>query len=125
VVEDYADLRELIEDILRNAGYRVLSAPDGRAALAIAREHPGQVDVLLTDIVMPNMLGPDMAEQMKLESPALRVLFMSGHAQPVLGAGTTLPPDMPLLQKPFMGPELLLKLSQVLASSRERSGPHG
>jgi signal transduction histidine kinase/CheY-like chemotaxis protein len=115
VVEDYGDLRELIEEILKSAGYRVLSAPDGVAALALARQHPGEIDVLLTDVVMPNMLGPDLADQMKSDHPELRVLFMSGHAQPAFGT-TTLAPDTQLLQKPFMADELLDKLHEVLAA---------
>jgi len=82
--------------------------------LVLSREHPGEIDALLTDIVMPNMLGPDLAEQMKAENPNLRVLFMSGHAQPVLGASKMLTPDTPLIQKPFMAPELLERLREAL-----------
>ena len=114
VVEDYDDLRELIEEILRSAGYHVMAARDGAAGLVLSREHPGEIDALLTDIVMPNMLGPDLAEQMKAENPNLRVLFMSGHAQPVLGASKMLTPDTPLIQKPFMAPELLERLREAL-----------
>jgi len=117
VVEDYADLRELIGDILKGAGYQVLSAPDGAAGLAMAREHPGEIDVLLTDIVMPNMLGTELAEQLRSDNPGLRVLFMSGHAQPTLGPRTALPPGAVLLQKPFMADELLDKLHRVLSVS--------
>jgi len=115
VVEDYADLRDLIQEILKAAGYRVLVAPDGAAGLALSREHVDEIDALLTDIVMPNMLGPDLADQMKADNPCLRVLFMSGHAQPALGT-TTLAPDIQLLQKPFMAEELLDKLYEVLAA---------
>jgi CheY-like chemotaxis protein len=116
VVEDYPELRELIEETLKMHGYRVISAPDGEAALALARQHAGEIDLLLSDIVMPNMLGPDLAAQMKVENPNLRVLFMSGHAQTILGGATAIPPDAQLLQKPFMAAELLDKLSEVLAA---------
>jgi PAS domain S-box-containing protein len=122
VVEDYEDLRELIEEILTRAGYRVLSARDGEAALTLAREHPGKIDVLLTDIVMPKMLGTDLADQLQAENSQLRVIFMSGHAQPVLGNTTSISPDFPLLQKPFMAPELLEKLHQVLSSTTRGVG---
>jgi CheY-like chemotaxis protein len=115
VVEDYPDLRELIEEILQAAGYRVLTAPDGAAGLKLSRERSGEIDVLLTDIVMPNMLGPDLAEQMKSDNPGLRVLFMSGHAQPALGM-TTLAAGTQLLQKPFMADELLDKLHDMIAA---------
>jgi PAS domain S-box-containing protein len=116
VVDDYADLRELMEEILRGAGYRVLSASDGTAALTVARDHKGEIDVLLTDIVMPSMLGSDLADQMKLENPGLRVLFMSGFARPIQGQVGRMDPETPLLQKPFMGPELLDKMREILAA---------
>jgi PAS domain S-box-containing protein len=116
MVEDYPELRMLIEEILKGNGYTVLPAPDGAAALELAREHAGEIDILLTDVVMPNMLGPDLAAQLKTENPNLRALFMSGHAQPALGGAAALPPDVPLLQKPFMANELLDKMSEVLAA---------
>jgi CheY-like chemotaxis protein len=116
VVEDYPELRELIEETLKLHGYRLFSAPDGEAALTIAREHAGEIDIVLTDIVMPHMLGTDLAAQLKIENPNLRVLFMSGHAQPALGGAAALPPGVQLLQKPFMGVELLDKLNEVLAA---------
>jgi PAS domain S-box-containing protein len=115
VVEDYADLRDLIEEILKGAGYQVLAAQDGAAGLNVARAHVREIDVLLTDIVMPNMLGPDLAEKLKSDNPQLRVLFMSGHAQPALGT-MALAPGTQLLQKPFMADELLDKLHEVLAA---------
>ena len=115
VVEDYADLRDLIREILEAAGYKVLVAPDGAAGLKLARERAGEIDVLLTDIVMPNMLGPELAEQLKADNPGIRVLFMSGHAQPALGT-MTLAPGTSLLQKPFMEDELLDKLHEVLTA---------
>jgi CheY-like chemotaxis protein len=114
VVEDYPELRLLIEEILKGSGYRVLSAPDGAAALTLAREHVGEIDI--TDVVMPNILGPDLAAQLKTENPKLRALFMSGHAQPALGGTAALPADVPLLQKPFMAGELLDKIGEVLAT---------
>jgi PAS domain S-box-containing protein len=123
VVEDYPELRQLIEEILKGNGYRVLSAPDGAEALTMAREHAGEIDILLTDVVMPNMLGPDLAAQLKTENPNLRALFMSGHAQPALGGAAALPADVPLLQKPFMARELLDKLSEVLAAAPYGGGP--
>jgi CheY-like chemotaxis protein len=117
VVEDYQDLRELFEEILTEAGYRVLTASDGAAGLEAARLHAGEIDLLLTDIVMPNMLGSDLAHQVRLEHPGLKVVFMSGHAQPVLGGAVALEPGTTLLQKPFMEPELLAMISEVLAGT--------
>jgi CheY-like chemotaxis protein len=116
VVDDYGDLRELMEEILRDAGYRVLSASNGTAALAVARDHKGEIDRVLMDIVMPSMLGSDLADQMKLENPDLRVLFMSGFARPIHGEIGMIGPETPMLQKPFMGPELLAKMREILAT---------
>ena len=116
VVEDYADLRELFQEILSGAGYLVLTAGDGKEGLAVARAHGGKIDILLTDIVMPNMLGTDLARELRAARPTLRVLFMSGHAQPVITGASPLPPGATLLQKPFMEAELLQKLGDVLAA---------
>jgi hypothetical protein len=118
VVEDYADLRELFEEILGAAGYRVLSAPDGAAALAVAREHKDEIDLLLTDVVMPKMLGTDLARELAVEQPRLRIVFMSGHAQPVVFADAPLPEGAALLHKPFMEAELLEKIGSVMAGTR-------
>jgi two-component system, cell cycle sensor histidine kinase and response regulator CckA len=122
IVDDYGDLRDLMEEILRQAGYTVFSAQDGKSAMALARDHRGEIDVLLTDIVMPSMLGSELAEQMKVEHPDLRVLFMSGFARPVEGPAGTVGADTPLLQKPFMGQELLDKMREVLDTPIDR-GP--
>jgi hypothetical protein len=116
VVEDYADLRELFQEILSGAGYQVLTAGDGNEALAVARAHGGTIDLLLTDIVMPNLLGTDLARELRAARSTLRVLFMSGHAQPGIAGASPLPPGAALLQKPFMEAELLEKLGEVLAA---------
>ena len=116
VVEDYPDLRELFEEILTEAGYHVLTAPDGGAAIDLVEQHSGEIGLLLTDVVMPNMLGTDLARELQGRHPDLRVLFMSGHAQAVIGSATPLPPGAKLLQKPFMEAELLSKLSEVLSA---------
>jgi two-component system cell cycle sensor histidine kinase/response regulator CckA len=116
VVEDYSDLRELFDDFLTNAGYTVLVAGDGRAALEMAEQHRDRIDLLLTDIVMPNMLGTDLAAELKMKRPALRVLYMSGHAQPIFSGATPLPDGVKLLQKPFLESELLDSIREVMAA---------
>ena len=117
VVEDYGDLRELFDEILTAAGYHVLVAADGSEGLELAQRHKGKIDVLLTDVVMPNMLGTELALRLLAAHPDMRVLFMSGHSQPVIAGASPLPPNATLLQKPFMESELLEKLSQVLAAA--------
>ncbi|MEV4709329.1 PAS domain S-box protein [Actinoplanes sp. NPDC049316] len=110
VVEDEAALREVTERILRRGGYTVLTATDGLDALRISRTHEGTIDVLLTDVIMPGMLGKDLAEAVTEVRPGIRVLFMSGYAQPVLTTHGTLAADVHLLEKPFTGTELLQAL---------------
>lgn len=125
LVEDYADLREVMAETVQRAGYQVLTASDGPAALKIAEQHSGEIDLLLTDVVLPKMLGTALADQLRARHPGLRVLFMSGYAHPLLGAEGTLEPQVNLIQKPFMESALLQKLRDVLeaAPTTERPVP--
>jgi signal transduction histidine kinase/CheY-like chemotaxis protein len=110
VVEDEASIREATRRVLAGHGYRVLTAACGEEALAIAAREPEPLDVLLTDVMMPNMLGTEVADRLRGLQPGLRVLFMSGYAQ------GTLEPKMDLLEKPFTHPDLLAKVREVLAA---------
>ncbi|MFI5909546.1 PAS domain S-box protein [Dactylosporangium sp. NPDC051541] len=114
VAEDEPALREVTTRILRRGGYTVLSAADGVAALHLASEHGGQIDLLLTDVVMPGMLGRVLAERLLQLRPATRVLFMSGYAQPVLTSNGILDPGVHLLEKPFTGTDLLNAVADQL-----------
>jgi PAS domain S-box-containing protein len=114
VVEDEDAMREVTRRILVRNGYSVLVASGAQEALETIREHPGPVDLLLTDVVMPHMLGKELAERAQDERPGLRVLFMSGYAQPVLGANGTLDPGVTLVQKPFSELVLLGKVRDAL-----------
>jgi PAS domain S-box-containing protein len=114
VVEDEASIREATRRVLAGHGYRVLTAACGAEALAIAAREPEPVDVLLTDVMMPNMLGTEVADRLRDMQPGLRVLFMSGYAQGLLSAQGTVQPRMELLEKPFTHPDLLAKVREVL-----------
>src|SRR6185503_4431700 len=83
IVEDEEALRDVAGRILGGAGYRVLAASCGPAALELAAAHDGPIDLLLSDVVMPGMLGKELAERLTGVRPATRVLYMSGYAQPV------------------------------------------
>jgi PAS domain S-box-containing protein len=116
VVEDEASIREATRRVLAGHGYRVLTAACGEEALAIAAREPEPVDVLLTDVMMPNMLGTEVADRLRGMQPGLRVLFMSGYAQGLLSAQGAEQPRMELIEKPFTHPELLAKVREVLSA---------
>ncbi|SNY35490.1 ATP-binding protein [Paractinoplanes atraurantiacus] len=114
VVEDEAALRDVAARILSGAGYQVLKAECGTQALDVASGHSGQIDLLLSDVVMPGMLGKELAERLVRERPDTRVLYMSGYAQPVLHSQGTLDPGVALLEKPFTADDLLAAVRKRL-----------
>jgi PAS domain S-box-containing protein len=114
VVEDADDLREITELILTRNGYRVITASNGPEALEVVKQRAGGIDLLLTDVVMPLMQGRELAQQIEAMQPGVRVLFMSGYAQPILGAGGALDDGVLLLEKPFTEPALLAKVEEAL-----------
>jgi len=114
VVEDEEALRDMTERIFVRNGYKVLTAANGPDALALVAGHVGAIHLLLTDVVMPQMLGKEVAERVRALRPDIEVLFMSGYAQPVLASQGRLEPGVVLLDKPFSEPELIKKAGQVL-----------
>jgi CheY-like chemotaxis protein len=114
MVEDEAALLEVTKRLLLRNGYTVLSASGGAAAIKIAQEHDGRIDILITDVIMPEMMGPEVAQQVVRLRPDIRVLYISGYAQPVLGHQGTLDPGLALVEKPFTEAELLTSVRQVL-----------
>ena len=114
VVEDELALREVTKRMLTCHGYNVITASNGLEALKIASEHEGEIHLLLTDVVMPQMLGKEVAEKMAAIKPGIEVLFMSGYARPVLASQGRLDPNVTLIEKPFSGADLLEKAGQVL-----------
>ena len=114
VVEDEAALREVTKRIFTRNGYHVITAESGPEAVAIATEWPGDIHLLVTDVVMPHMLGREVAEKMRGIKPGIEVLFMSGYARPVLASQGRLDPHVALLEKPFSETDLLSMAGQVL-----------
>jgi PAS domain S-box-containing protein len=114
IVEDEPALREVTKRIFTRNGYQVITAGDGPEALDVARDHPGDIHLLVTDVVMPHMLGKEVAEKMRLIKPGIEVLFMSGYARPVLASQGRLEPHVALVEKPFSEADLLAKAGQVL-----------
>jgi CheY-like chemotaxis protein len=114
VIEDEDALREVTVRMLSRNGYKVLSASGGSSALDVVRAHEGTIDLLITDVVMPVMLGSEVAERIRGLRPRIRVLFISGYAQKILGSRGTLDADVELLEKPFSEAGLLVRVRQVI-----------
>jgi PAS domain S-box-containing protein len=114
VVEDEEALREVTERIFTRSGYHVLTAANGVDAIALATTHDGEIHLLITDVVMPKMLGKEVAERVRAIRPDIAILFMSGYAQPVLASQGRLDAGVALVDKPFSSAELLAKAGQVL-----------
>jgi two-component system cell cycle sensor histidine kinase/response regulator CckA len=112
LAEDEPLLRELGETILKQAGYQVLTAPDSSALQHLIATYSGSVDLLLTDVVMPGMSGPELVRIVKDRWPTIRVLYMSGYADDDI---EDLDRDAGFLQKPFTPAELTAKIAEVLA----------
>jgi PAS domain S-box-containing protein len=114
VAEDDAAVREVVSTALKDKGYHLLEAPDGQAALEIARAQAGEIPLLVTDLVMPGMTGRDLADALVAERPTMRVLYMSGYTDDAVVRHGVLEQGMPYLQKPFTPNALALKVRQVL-----------
>jgi two-component system, cell cycle sensor histidine kinase and response regulator CckA len=115
LVEDEEPLRELVRCILESFGYSVIDAANGRRALEIWKQHRDKIDLLLTDIVMPEgMTGRDLAETLKQDKPSLRVLFSSGYSSDIIGKDFVLADGVNFLQKPYNPQTLAETVRQCL-----------
>ena len=114
LAEDDDQLRPLLRRVLGQSGYTVLEARNGSEALRLSEEHQGTIDLMVTDVVMPQMSGPELARRLGLCRPAMKVLYMSGYpGESALRHGV---PDLQtgFLQKPFTGQALEHKVREVL-----------
>jgi CheY-like chemotaxis protein len=114
LVEDVKEVRQVTRLVLERFGYRVVEAANGDAALALASAQPGQIDLLLTDVVMPEMSGFELAERIREQWPGIRLLFMSGYANHTPATLETVEAGTPYLQKPFRGAVLARAVKEVL-----------
>jgi CheY-like chemotaxis protein len=117
VLEDEARVRKLVCEVLAGRGYHVLEAVRGEEAIRIANEYRGRIHLLLTDVVMPEMSGPQALEQIRARHPHMKVLFMSGYTDEAMVHHGILDSGAPFLQKPFLPEALARKVREVLASS--------
>ena len=104
LVDDEQSVRAIVMKILRRANFNVIEAQNGEDALRVAGAHAGPIDLVVTDMFMPGMRGPDVIQSLLPERPDLRVLFMSGFADEDARAGV--PSGSNFLNKPFSGQEL-------------------
>jgi PAS domain S-box-containing protein len=116
VVEDESELRDLATEVLGLAGYSVLSAGSPNEALEIARGHAGPIHLLLTDVVMPEMSGRDLADRLVQSRPGLKILYMSGYTDDAIVHHGVLDPGTVLLQKPFTPDRLTRMVGDLLAA---------
>jgi signal transduction histidine kinase len=116
VLEDEDAVREMVCEIVRERGYRVLVARHPDDAIRIAERHEGPIDLLLTDVVMPGMSGRAVAQRLQPLRPEMRVLYISGYPDARLGHQHVLDPGEPLLQKPFTPRALALRMREILDS---------
>jgi PAS domain S-box-containing protein len=112
IVEDEVLVRDLVTKFLENQGYRVLSAARGMEALELARG--ASIDLLLSDVILPNMNGRQTYERLLLSTPALRVLFMSGYTENIIAPHGVLEAGFQFVQKPFSLRELARKVREAL-----------
>jgi len=115
LVEDEALILKLAEKMLQHIDYAVLPADSPKKALQLAKEHTGDIALVVTDVVMPELNGRELAERLKKLYPGIKCLFMSGYTANVIAHHGVLDEDVNFIQKPFTTRELALKVNEALA----------
>jgi DNA-binding NtrC family response regulator len=123
LVEDEECLRRPLAVGLRRSGYTVLEAAGGPQALELDDLHEGPIDLVITDVLMPAMSGRDLANELRVRRPGLKVLYMSGHAAEEMVNQGVLDEGVDLLYKPFTIQKLVSKVAQVLNKEDGGSKP--
>ena len=118
IAEDDPALRELISNRMRTEGYEVLEAANGEEAVAIASRHKGDIRLLLTDVIMPKLRGPELASRLRLKFPGPKVIYMSGYTESALVQDGMLERNTVLPQKPFTVKKILEVIHQMNVSAR-------
>ena len=114
VVEDDEAVRYLAKLALESSGFQVLTAADGPRALTAAGQFAGPLHLLVTDVVMPDMNGRELAEKLAPSHPGLKVLYISGYKDEVLLQQGVIPKEVSFLRKPFIPSALIAKVREVL-----------
>lgn len=119
VVEDERSLRELVVEVLRQQGYAVLQAPNGKAALKLSLEYPGSIDLLVTDLVMPQMNGVELVRETERHRHGIKVLYVSGHWESALARMGFSITGSTFLEKPFALGKLVSTVRDLLNTSQD------
>ena len=119
VVEDQEAVRELTKTILEAYGYHVLEASGADEALALVEQHPEEIHLLLTDVVLPGMNGMDLSKRLRTLRPKLKVLFTSGYPSEVIARRGVLEPEVAYLAKPLSPETLVAKVREVLGEPQQ------
>ncbi|MEJ2662385.1 MAG: response regulator [Desulfobacteraceae bacterium] len=114
VVEDEDAVLEMTHSMLEGLGYAVMSAGSPEAALLKAEAYDGEIHLLVTDVIMPGMNGKDVAEKIRKNRPAMKLLFMSGYTANVIAHRSMLDPGVKFISKPFTVQQLSAKVRKVL-----------
>jgi two-component system, cell cycle sensor histidine kinase and response regulator CckA len=117
VVDDERSVRELIRVMLESEGYDVFVADGGKAAIALAADLETNIDILITDIIMPHMNGKDLANRISSIKPFIKVLFVSAYTAEILTSHNLCPDGADFIKKPFTKEIMLDRISKVWASS--------
>ena len=115
-------VRDLVRTILTGQGYEVLVALDPQHAETLASDFPGEIHLLLTDVVMPGTSGRELAARIFAARPGIRVLYMSGYTENVITSGGLLEHGLAFLQKPFSPAALVRKIREVLSRAIPGNG---
>ena len=113
-VEDEAPVRKLVQRVLEDGGYRVLLAANGQEALEVAERHPGQIDLIVTDVVMPGMKVTDLIDALEEREPGIGVLFTSGYTDNLQIEDRLTKNPLAFLSKPFRTEELRRRVRALL-----------
>jgi CheY-like chemotaxis protein len=116
LIEDEAPVRKLCTDALEHFGYTVISAKTGKEGLERAARFEGSIDALVTDVVLPDMRGPEIAERLKEARPDIAVLFSSGHTRDAIARDGVLDPSVNFLQKPYTLSTLAIMVRRAIDS---------
>jgi GAF domain-containing protein/CheY-like chemotaxis protein len=117
LVEDEQPVRELLQEVLKDLGYTVLAAPDGQAAVTVSEAHTGPIALVLTDVIMPGMSGPDLVRRLEVLHPEANALYMSGYTDAAIVRLDVLDGGTAFIQKPFTPAGVAAKVREVLARS--------